>query len=426
MDLLHAAFQHSPDILVIMQVDDKGTTFRYTEANEQFEIATGLQRSQLIGKTPHDLFTPDEARRLLNEYQRCLQTQNTVEFDQVISVPAGERDWNIRVAPLRSHPGYFLISARDITWSRDLVQQLDAISDYLPGFVYQLCYQPPDHWEFTFVGRTVTQMFGISVEDVRNDAGLLLDRIHPDDHDWVLSSSIEAGDSLLPWHAQFRMQHTNGTTLWVEARDLPQRLSDGTITWTGYVNDITARHKLEEEVKHLALHDPLTGLANRWCFLDRLDTALSQTRLRGRSLALFYIDLDHFKPVNDQYGHAVGDELLKQVSRRISHFLRTTDLAGRIGGDEFMVYLLEDTQPEKCMDIATRLCEALQNPFQLGPYQANISASIGIALYPEHGVDVHSLSHAADKAMYQAKNGGRSKAVMAQSTRFNQENQSAA
>ncbi|MAK55196.1 MAG: hypothetical protein CML17_05055 [Pusillimonas sp.] len=424
MDLIHAAFQYSPDILVIMQADSSGTIFTYTDANDQFEIATGMHRSQLIGRKPQELFNQQEASRLINEYQRCLQTQSTVEFDQVIRVPTGERDWNIRIAPLNNSRDYFLISARDNTWSRDLVQQLDAISDYLPGFVYQLYYQPQDHWQFTFVGRTVTQMFGISVEDVRNNANLLLDRIHPDDRDWVLGSSIEAGETLLPWHAQFRMRHTNGTTLWVEARDLPQKFPDGSITWTGYVNDITDRHKLEEEVKHLALHDPLTGLANRWSFLDRLDTALSQSRLRNRALALFYIDLDHFKPVNDQYGHAVGDELLKQVSRRISHFLRTTDLAGRIGGDEFMVYLLEDTHPEACMEIALRMCEALQNPFWLGPYQANISASIGVALYPEHGVDVHSLSHAADKAMYEAKNNGRGKAVMAVSSHANQENQS--
>src|SRR5690554_1491384 len=117
MDLIHAAFQYSPDILVIMQADSSGTIFTYTDANDQFEIATGMHRSQLIGRKPQELFNQQEASRLINEYQRCLQTQSTVEFDQVIRVPTGERDWNIRIAPLNNSRDYFLISARDITWS---------------------------------------------------------------------------------------------------------------------------------------------------------------------------------------------------------------------------------------------------------------------------------------------------------------------
>jgi len=186
----------------------------------------------------------------------------------------------------------------------------------------------------------------------------------------------------------------------------------GVACFVGVMRDITARKVIENRMAHMAQHDPLTGLPNRALFDDRLHQAVTQAHRNRTRLALLYIDLDHFKPVNDTLGHATGDVLLKLAARRMQEHVRASDTVARIGGDEFVVLLPTVQDREDARSVAEKIREAMSEVFDLnGGHTAHISSSVGIAVYPDHAIDEIQLSKHADDAMYQAKQMGRDRVV---------------
>lgn len=175
----------------------------------------------------------------------------------------------------------------------------------------------------------------------------------------------------------------------------------------GWFYDISDRKAIEEQVRHLAHYDQLTGLPNRSLFSDRLQQALAVARRDDGRMAVMFIDLDKFKPVNDTLGHDVGDLLLREVAQRIQRCLRESDTVARIGGDEFIVLLPRVEGEQDASGVAEKIRYALNQPFELAGRSLNISSSTGIALYPEHGSEKDELIKNADIAMYHAKAGGR-------------------
>ena len=173
------------------------------------------------------------------------------------------------------------------------------------------------------------------------------------------------------------------------------------------LRDLTDRRRDEARIRHLARHDALTGLLNRHALLERLDVALDTAAQQRSTLAVVYIDLDRFKPVNDLHGHAAGDTLLIQVSKRMLGEIHSSDTLARIGGDEFVMILATEPQPKVVSAIATRVIEALRKPFDIEGHRFEIGASVGIALYPDDGGNADTLMRAADAAMYRVKEEGR-------------------
>ncbi|MFI3188022.1 MAG: GGDEF domain-containing protein, partial [Methylococcales bacterium] len=174
------------------------------------------------------------------------------------------------------------------------------------------------------------------------------------------------------------------------------------------LRDITERKAIEEKIQQLAFYDPLTGLPNRRKLLDRLQYAIAINRRKNSQFAVFMMDLDKFKVVNDKLGHAAGDELLKQVAVRIIDCLRESDMVARLGGDEFVLILENLKIPDDAETIALKVIADLTRPFQLSENNSvQIGASIGISLYPQHGNTPESLMDHADTALYQAKDNGR-------------------
>ena len=159
----------------------------------------------------------------------------------------------------------------------------------------------------------------------------------------------------------------------------------------------------ERQARHLAAHDPLTGLANRGHFQDCLCHAQAMHALTGRGLAILFIDLDGFKPINDTYGHAAGDALLRIVASRLSHGVRSGDLVSRLGGDEFACLLHEVESSEHAERLAMKLLESLRSPCSVGPHIVQVDASIGIIYDTEGAGDPADLLLKADMAMYRAK-----------------------
>jgi diguanylate cyclase (GGDEF)-like protein/PAS domain S-box-containing protein len=177
-----------------------------------------------------------------------------------------------------------------------------------------------------------------------------------------------------------------------------------TIThYVGMLQDITERHAEQEKVKYQAMHDYLTGLPNRALLMEQLDHHLALARRYQTKVALMFIDLDGFKPVNDLHGHAIGDRLLQLVARRMQQVLRESDVLSRQGGDEYVLLIPEAPAADKLVDIARKLRAAVALPYPELPEILAVSVSIGIACWPEHGSDADSLLDAADAAMYRSK-----------------------
>jgi diguanylate cyclase (GGDEF)-like protein/PAS domain S-box-containing protein len=195
-----------------------------------------------------------------------------------------------------------------------------------------------------------------------------------------------------------------------------KRVTDAKGTVTHYVavfSDISARKANEQKLKHLAHFDPLTELPNRSLFADRLHQGIAQSQREHKQMALMFVDLDNFKPVNDALGHAVGDLLLKAVAQRLIKCLqRDSDTVARIGGDEFVVLMLEMSRSHDAMEVAAKICKALAQPYELEQNIILISASIGVSIYPDHGRDSATLMNHADAAMYHAKAGGRNQVML--------------
>ncbi len=175
----------------------------------------------------------------------------------------------------------------------------------------------------------------------------------------------------------------------------------------------------ERQVHHLAHHDVLTGLANRLLFHDRLDTAIDRSRRNESRFALLYVDIDGFKPVNDSHGHNVGDELLKQIARRLQDGVRRSDTVARLGGDEFAIILEMVGDVEEAHLLGQQLCQQLGIPFSLDKQgqvvEVRIGGSIGLALFPDHAQEYDTLLTAADTAMYRAKRSGKNQCLVAAS-----------
>lgn len=173
-----------------------------------------------------------------------------------------------------------------------------------------------------------------------------------------------------------------------------------------HIAEAIERQRKEDQIEHLAFHDGLTGLPNRLLFEDRLTNAVAQSERRQAPLSILFVDLDRFKVINDSLGHPIGDEVLKIAGARLSESLRDGDSLARRGGDEFLV-LLPDTPPTGAAQVAQKLIECIRAPMQCGGHDLTISASCGIAVFPENGNDAESLLKAADIAMYRAKESGR-------------------
>lgn len=238
------------------------------------------------------------------------------------------------------------------------------------------------------------------------------EHLHPDDSG-PLSAALAAamagpgGEVRLP---DYRLRHRDGSWRWLQATaiDLRHESSVGGLVIIGH--DITERKTAEARLAHQALHDPLTGLANRALLLDRIGNALERVRRHAGTVAVVFLDLDRFKVINDSLGHARGDELLRAYARRLSSVLRGGDTVARFGGDEFVVVLDEVADAAEAWATTERLLAALEVPFELDGEQHRITTSAGVVLADERS-EPHVLLKDADTAMYQAKAAGRHRIV---------------
>ena len=192
---------------------------------------------------------------------------------------------------------------------------------------------------------------------------------------------------------------------------LSQGLLPGQQLYTLIIRDTTDRVRKAEQLAYQAGHDQLTDLPNRALLDERLRAGIARADRFGRKLGVIYMDLDHFKPVNDRYGHETGDRLLQAVARRLGETMRRSDTVSRIGGDEFIICLEQLKHGQDALDAARKIAASLEAPFQVLGHELQVSASIGIAVYPDDARQAETLLRLADQAMYRARAEGRGPAL---------------
>jgi diguanylate cyclase (GGDEF)-like protein/PAS domain S-box-containing protein len=291
-----------------------------------------------------------------------------------------------------------------------------ALVDRLAGVVY-MSSSGADAPTY-YVSPQIEAMMGYTAEEwlAGSDVwipgyGLWASRIHTDDRDRVL---LERADRLAvadshTW--EYRLLTRDGRELWVrDDKTVVQRHPDGTPKLIqGLMVDITEQKRLESQLSHQAFHDALTGLPNRTYFTEQVTAAIARARRSGQGMVVVYLDLDDFKVINDTFGHGVGDRLLVEVARRLRATVRASDLAARVGGDEFNLLLEGFTDEIAADDMVRRLLGVLAEPYRLGNDDVRIRATAGIAGLGGADYTVEDLQRNADAALYEAKAEGRSR-----------------
>ena len=262
------------------------------------------------------------------------------------------------------------------------------------------------------VNHAFSDLFGYTAEEALGQTPRILQSGR---HDQAFYAALWVGlKNDHAWQGEIWNRRKNGEVLPVWLSITGVRNDDGAVThYVATHTDISLRKAAEEEVRRLAFYDPLTHLPNRRLLQDRLHQAVAHAKRDKRRLALMFIDLDNFKPVNDKFGHQVGDELLQAVAQRLQACVRASDTVARLGGDEFVVLLPTVEAAQDALGVAEKIHAALRQPFTLSEgKEVSISSSTGIAIYPDHARDEGTLTSHADAAMYQAKTAGRDRFVL--------------
>ena len=248
-------------------------------------------------------------------------------------------------------------------------------------------------------------MLGYDEDEIKDSLDEWLDRVHPEDRTSLQSAltSLVQGPNKR-FSAEYRIEHRNGNYLWARCSGLAERSENTSIRITGSQTDITSFKVTEERLMRDAFHDPLTGLSNRAHFQERLARALERTRRnKDFHFALLFLDLDKLKMVNDTFGHDAGDRLLAEIGRRLESCVAPADLVARVGGDEFTILCERVRSEDDASSIAERIGSHVQESFQFGDHQIDVSVSIGIALSESGYERSKDILRDADLAMYRAK-----------------------
>jgi diguanylate cyclase (GGDEF)-like protein/PAS domain S-box-containing protein len=280
----------------------------------------------------------------------------------------------------------------------DVVRRYRTLVEHLPLVVYIDALDAASSNLFT--SPQIEPLLGYSVEEWASDATLFVRTLHPEDRDRVLTAHARTHSTHEPLSVEYRLLANDGRVVWVRDEGVVVVDEQGEPLYLqGYLLDVTAEREAQAQLRQMALYDPLTGLANRAFFHEQLQHATALRKEAGEQTALLFIDLNHFKEVNDRFGHDVGDAVLARLGRRIQHTVRAGDSAARIGGDEFAIVLAAVSEPAEASQAAERLLAKIVEPIGLGPEFVTVSASIGIAL----GEEPEVLLKESDAAMYRAK-----------------------
>lgn len=280
---------------------------------------------------------------------------------------------------------------------------LKRLSAHVPGGIYQFKLDAEGHASFTYASDGIREIYEIEPQVLQEDAEAVFERIHPEDVQRVRKSIQVSARQLSPWREEYRVCLPQRGLRWMRGAATPESLQGGGVLWHGYISDISDLKRVEEELRALSVTDSLTGIHNRRYFQEQLQSEMQRLERVGGEMAVIMLDIDHFKRINDQYGHGVGDQVLRGLCVRIGGRLRRTDVFCRLGGEEFMV-LCPGTNAQQALILAQELWQGLRSS-PIEPV-GSVTASFGIASWRE-GEGADGLLLRADSGVYAAKQAGR-------------------
>jgi len=380
-------------------MDGKAFDFVYLDVNEAFETLTGLK--DVIGRKVSDVIPHirETDMGLLEIYGRVSMTGKPERFE--IWIEALQM-W-LWISVYCPKQGYFVAVFDVITERKNTEMQLHKLA--------QAVEQSPESIVITnlkgdieYVNEAFVSRSGYSREEIiGKNPRILMSGNTPPETFASLWKSLLLGES---WSGEFYNRSKQGKD-YIELAVVGPIRHEGHVThYVSIQEDITAKKEAETRLEHLAHFDLLTGLPNQSLLRDHFKFAVSLAERNNQHIAVMFLDLDHFKIINDTLGHSIGDQLLMKVSKRIKSLIRNEDIVSRLGGDEF-IFILSNTNSYGASLVATKLIEAVSAPYQIDHHELIATPSIGIAMYPDDGSDLESLLKNADVAMYRVKEAGR-------------------
>jgi diguanylate cyclase (GGDEF)-like protein/PAS domain S-box-containing protein len=382
---------------------------RYEFSNAHYQDMLGLEPKSMIGRTVRDMLGEPTYAQLQDKLAAALRGER-MHFEHTAGKPGHETHYMIDYIPDFADdgrvPGMYVL-AMDISERKnaELTQaasekRLKLITDNLPVLI---SYIDREH-NFRFGNATYEKWFGLAPSSL---VGRPLSYVLGNEGYQVAKVHLE--NAFQGWAVTFERKSTLvGKTRFLETTYIPDVQADGGVAGVyALTHDMTRMKEVEEKLMQLARVDALTGIANRRLFGETLQLAIERARRHRGTLALAYLDIDHFKKINDTYGHGIGDEVLKEFARRLAENLRATDTVARLSGDEFVIILEDLKNDQEAAMVAVKLIDAIRQPFMAGGGPLAVTTSVGIALYGGDGQTDEALLANADSALYAAKRKGR-------------------
>ncbi|HEX2836414.1 MAG TPA: EAL domain-containing protein [Thermoanaerobaculia bacterium] len=391
------------------------------EWNRRAEETFGIAAAEALGSPLRDmLLRPryvDLLRRAMYRYQQRGSTSRLRQRIETVMHGANDEaiPVEITIAPAgRGHDATFTAFVRDISARQRAERELEQREKRFRTIVeksWSGVVLLDSELRFSLTSSSTHHLIGYEEEELVGRS--LFEFIHPRE----VGKAREIFNRILEkanheTHGELRFRHKDGRWIWLEgfSQNLLHEPSVGAVVLN--YRDVSQRKETEKQLEYRAYYDSLTGLPNRLLFRDRLVNSLAHAQRNRVGVAVMYLDVDHFKLINDGLGHSFGDLLLADVARRLQASLRASDTISRIGGDEFSILLPEVTNAEAVAGVARKILEALAKPFKVQNHEIFVTASIGISCFPADGEDAETLLKCADAAMYRAKELGRNQAQL--------------
>ncbi len=388
---------------------------RWVRFNDQLCEILGYSREELETKTWVETTHPEDLAKDIAEFERVIRGESegyTID-KRYIRKDGSIVLANLDVKCVRKSDGkvnYFVAMIRDITEQQrqkseilTARRQLEATLDAIPDLLFELDLQGRCHdyhsARMNLPVLPLGELVGRMISDV----------FSPDSAEVITAALQETHDKGFSSGKQIKLELSSGI-LWFELSVSRKHVDPGSEPrFIMLARDVTERTAAEQRIKSLAHYDVLTGLPNRTLLADRLKVAIKRATRKSTRLAVLFVDLDRFKPINDSLGHDVGDKLLKVAAERMQDSVRSEDTVSRVGGDEFVVLLTEIENAANVARVAEKLIAELSRPFHIEEHELSLTASVGICIYPDNGSEPGILLRNADASMYSAKEAGRNR-----------------
>jgi len=404
------AIAQSPNVILITNAEG---TIEY--ANPRISKMIGYEPSEVIGRNPRMWKAEDTPPDIHHDLWETIRAGKVWRHELLNRRKNGEVFWDsTSISPVRGEDGtisHFVAVKEDITERKRSEEMLRlrerAVASSINGVVISKVARDEDN-PLIYANPAFCRMTGYAEHEVigRNPRFLI-------GNDWnqpeiaALRQALRSGTEA---RVVLRNYRKDGSLIWVDISLAPVHDEAGLLThFISVFGDVTDRMRYEAELEHQATHDTLTGLPNRSLMRDRLGQAIARAHRDHGMVGVAFIDLDHFKYVNDSLGHLIGDELVKAFAARLSACVRASDTLARQGGDEFVLVMCDAHSDVQIGDLVGRVIDEVTGSYTVGPHEIHATCSVGVSVYPRDGSDAETLLRNADTAMYRAKESGRNR-----------------